>query len=338
MTDGEPPAPDATPAARPRLWNPNAAANWSLLFTPIFGAYLHAANWRALGKPERAKVNVAWVLAGVFFLAVNFAALLVPESAMTAQVLRFGGVGLLVSWYFGQGRPQAKYVRETYGRDYDRRGWGVPLLCAVAGTLAYLGAVVGAVAALEAARPTAADDLAARVKPIILAEIRKVPGRHDATIEALTLAHEGGETYAGTVDATVAGRPRKFDLKVVKRGTSFDWEVVPSNPEFGTLLTYRTNRLYYTPAVTAAEAARLGDFLVKSEFFSGRGRVVQLSKTGPTYQLRVEVSAGFDRDGGMVAFAGQLAGEASAAVFDSAPTEVHLCDDGLVTLRVVPAQ
>lgn len=37
-------------AAAIALWNPNAAANWSLLFTPLFGAYLHMLNWRSLGE------------------------------------------------------------------------------------------------------------------------------------------------------------------------------------------------------------------------------------------------------------------------------------------------
>lgn len=27
------------------LWNPNAAANWCLLFTPSFGSWLHMKNW-----------------------------------------------------------------------------------------------------------------------------------------------------------------------------------------------------------------------------------------------------------------------------------------------------
>ena len=38
----------------PPLWNPNAAANWSLLFSPAFGAFVHMKNWQALGEPEKA--------------------------------------------------------------------------------------------------------------------------------------------------------------------------------------------------------------------------------------------------------------------------------------------
>jgi hypothetical protein len=38
----------------PALWNPNAAASWSLLFTPIFGSLLHMKNWQAMGNREKA--------------------------------------------------------------------------------------------------------------------------------------------------------------------------------------------------------------------------------------------------------------------------------------------
>ena len=48
-----------TPAA-PSLWNPNAAASWSLIFTPIFGAILHMKNWEALGEPQKAAGARSW--------------------------------------------------------------------------------------------------------------------------------------------------------------------------------------------------------------------------------------------------------------------------------------
>ena len=48
--------------AAPTLWNPNAAANWSLLFSPIFGTWLHMLNWRALGEAERAESAKTWLM------------------------------------------------------------------------------------------------------------------------------------------------------------------------------------------------------------------------------------------------------------------------------------
>jgi hypothetical protein len=46
------PEPNSRP---PALWNPNAAAGWSLLFTPAFGAFLHARNgtrWGVIARPK----------------------------------------------------------------------------------------------------------------------------------------------------------------------------------------------------------------------------------------------------------------------------------------------
>ena len=337
MIDDQPPVPEAaqTSAVRPRLWNPNAAANWSLLFSPIFGALLHAANWRALGKPERATPDIVWAWAGVAFLALNLASLALPESATSNKVLQFGGIGLLVGWYFGQGRAQAKYVKETYGDEYDRRGWGRPLLGAVACSLAYFAAAVAVVAALEAFRQPTAADLIDQVKPQILAEWRKNPALRDASIQNLTLAHQVGDTYAGTVDATIAGRPQKFALKVVTAGATFDWQVEAVAPDYGTLLEFGVHQLYFTPGVTEAEAKRLGDFLLESGFFAGPSKTVQLAKSEATYRVRFPVAEGFDRLPNAAAPFEQFAAELSKAVFDSAPTEIHLCNDRLVTLRVV---
>ena len=43
----------------PPLWNPNAAANWSLLLSPAFGAFLHMKNWEELGEPAKAAASKA---------------------------------------------------------------------------------------------------------------------------------------------------------------------------------------------------------------------------------------------------------------------------------------
>ena len=75
LSGGQPPVSDnvfAPPKANlereateeaPALWNPNAAANWCLLFTAAFGAYLHMRNWQALGQPDRARASRNWMIA-----------------------------------------------------------------------------------------------------------------------------------------------------------------------------------------------------------------------------------------------------------------------------------
>jgi hypothetical protein len=46
----------------PALWNPGAAASWSVLLSPAFGAFLHMKNWEALGEPDKAAGAKKWVV------------------------------------------------------------------------------------------------------------------------------------------------------------------------------------------------------------------------------------------------------------------------------------
>ena len=124
----------------PAIWNPNSAANWSLLFSPVFGAYLHMKNWEALGEPAKASVAKVWVLVTLLALAgTAVAAACLPYSRSLDGVSRTEGFVLLLSWYFSSGRSQAEYVKSRYGRDYPRRNWGKPLLL---GCLALVGFIV----------------------------------------------------------------------------------------------------------------------------------------------------------------------------------------------------
>jgi len=133
LTQGSPAGVIQTPpGARPILWNPNAAANWSLPFSPAFGSILNYLNWKALGEQDRARKGLiwVWVSVGVLILVHVLTAL---ASFAVARALAFL---YLVVWYFATGRKQARYVRDTYGSDYTRRPWGKPLLF---GTLGFLG-------------------------------------------------------------------------------------------------------------------------------------------------------------------------------------------------------
>jgi hypothetical protein len=131
----------------PALWNPNAAANWSLLFTPIFGAFLHMRNWQALDEPASAARAKGWVIASIAVLVFTVILALSMKSEVAANGVG-KGVGLvwLLTWYFGSGRAHARYVKEAFGKDYPRRGWGMPLLIAVGVTIVY-ALVIGTIAA-----------------------------------------------------------------------------------------------------------------------------------------------------------------------------------------------
>jgi hypothetical protein len=208
--------------ARPHLWNPNAAANWSLLLTPAFGAYLHAANWRALGKPDRAATNMIWIWATLAFLAVNIGTLFTPDSKAIEGVMRLTGVGLLLGWYFTQGRPHARYVKEALGGGYVKKGWGLPLLAGFGLVGVYLAVIFVLVVATYKPDP---KELAGAVKPLILQEWQKKPELRGASIQDITLVHQGGNTYAGVVDATLNGKPERLMLEVTHDGQTVRWQL-----------------------------------------------------------------------------------------------------------------
>ena len=54
------------------LWNPRAAADWSILFTPVFGAWLQARNWKNLNEPDKAAKSMNWVNVGIVILILSF--------------------------------------------------------------------------------------------------------------------------------------------------------------------------------------------------------------------------------------------------------------------------
>lgn len=134
----------------PPLWNPNAAANWSLVLSPAFGAFLHMKNWEALGEPAKASAAKAWVIAVIAILFVlPVVTALVPGLGGLQRLFSPLGIVLLVSWYAGSGRPQVRYVKERFGKSYPRRGWGKPLLFTLAAMVGYfvIMAIVGALLA-----------------------------------------------------------------------------------------------------------------------------------------------------------------------------------------------
>ncbi len=121
---------DSDAGVAPPLWNPNAAASWSLLLSPIFGSWLHMRNWQMMGDHDRAANARGWLIAAlaVLLVSVVLAVLLSPH---TAQLIRIGDVGFLIAWYYTAARPQVVFVKGRYGDRYPRRGWLVPIATAI---------------------------------------------------------------------------------------------------------------------------------------------------------------------------------------------------------------
>jgi hypothetical protein len=131
----------SAPASRPpSLWNPNAAAGWSLLFTSAFGAFLHARNADAMGRHSEAKANRLWFYVTIAYYGCTL--ILIPFApSYFSLFLRLTRIGLLLGWYFDVGKDQIVYVNETWGNGYERKSWTKPLitaLCCLVGTFIVL--------------------------------------------------------------------------------------------------------------------------------------------------------------------------------------------------------
>ena len=115
----------------PALWNPNAAACWSLLFSPVFGAALHMFNARAMGDAELEKLNKGFMWGTLAVLVI--AILLAIFAGINTN---FVGIAALGAWYGAVGRKQVALVKERYGSNYPRRSWSKPILFGVLGIVA----------------------------------------------------------------------------------------------------------------------------------------------------------------------------------------------------------
>ena len=125
-----------SPDRSPALWNPSAAAGWSLVFTPAFGAYLHARNAAVLGRVEEAKANRIWFQVSLGYQVFVCASIFIPS--IPEPVFRGAVVGLLLGWYVSVGRKQVVYVKGTYSADYHRRSWTKPLVIACSALILFL--------------------------------------------------------------------------------------------------------------------------------------------------------------------------------------------------------
>ena len=104
----------------PPLFNPNAAGLWSLLFSPIFGSYLHLQNCLALGDEEGAKENrsIFYTMIALFSVII-FLNVFMPS--IGDKIPNMIGLVFLLLWWLRVGKKHKLAVRERFGDDYPRR-------------------------------------------------------------------------------------------------------------------------------------------------------------------------------------------------------------------------
>lgn len=125
------------------LWSPDKAAFFSVFFTPIFGAIIHALNWKMLGQKKLAVQS--WIWAGAIFILFNLVAVYAYSKQYSYDsiegFLKLTQLVSIVIWYFLSARKQSKYVVNHFKDGYTRNGWFNPFCIAIIiwGALAWLG-------------------------------------------------------------------------------------------------------------------------------------------------------------------------------------------------------
>ncbi|MFN3791788.1 hypothetical protein [Massilia sp.] len=116
------------------LWNPTAAALWSLALTPAFGAWLHMRNWERLGQPRQARQARCW-FAGLLLISLasavaGAAGALLGRDDLVAPW--WSSLVLFGAWVGLSAYPQIRHVDDHHGEGYARRSWAAPLLIGLA--------------------------------------------------------------------------------------------------------------------------------------------------------------------------------------------------------------
>ncbi len=96
-------------------------------------------------------------------------------------------------------------------------------------------------------------------------------------------------------------------------------------------------QLFYKDGATKENAEKLGEYLVKSDFWQGHeGKFsVQLLKNGEIYQVNFPVKEGLAHDIKYVVKVSAFASTLSEQVFNDAKVEIHLCDNRMETKNTV---
>ena len=111
--------------------------------------------------------------------------------------------------------------------------------------------------------------------------------------------------------------------------------VVGCGKNLGKKITKNGCELYRKKPVKKSEAKKLLGFLEKQQFCDGNKKTVQIRKKGDTYEFRMVVKKGMEKDESYIKTAKLFALQVSMAVFDKQKVDIHLCDRKMKTLRVV---
>lgn len=105
---------------------------------------------------------------------------------------------------------------------------------------------------------------------------------------------------------------------------------------YGTVMRFNNSELYYTNSITTEEATRLGDYLTQEDFFDNHRKTVQLGRSGNKYIFKLVVATGTENNNELTEVLRIFTQDLSQNVFNGAMVDIHLCDDLMNTVKVIP--
>ena len=167
----------------PKLWNPNSATLWSLPFTPIFGAWLHAKNWKELEQPLRAKKSMYWVYGYFVFIIISM--------YLTDNAAKAIGLAYLIAWNFISARGQIKYIKEN-NIHYEKKKWWKPISIAVVASIIFVTVTI----AIASATTPSIDEVLESESVSIVTQIYREQLNREETCKSVTIKQKlSGELY-----------------------------------------------------------------------------------------------------------------------------------------------
>jgi hypothetical protein len=108
-------------------------------------------------------------------------------------------------------------------------------------------------------------------------------------------------------------------------------------PEHNERLQFGKAEVLYTSNIQKSEAQQVGNILVREKYFGDRPATVQVRFQDRRYEVRCVVRAGVENEP-QAGLWRKLADAISKECFRSSPVDMHLCDEHLKTLKVIPFQ
>lgn len=122
--DADPGLPAPVVATRQALWNPDVAAVFSVLLTPVFGGVLTLLNERTLANPRGQRTAMAWLTISIAMVGLATWRLCTDGASPSPWLgLRVSGLVLpyTILWYLFGAHAQSSRIAKAHGRQYVHR-------------------------------------------------------------------------------------------------------------------------------------------------------------------------------------------------------------------------